>query len=91
MSLTASQKITVSNELKENYAKYDFDEQKVLADLKFTKEQLENTFKVNDLSQPVDVWKLKDYIDEKLEDNGITPIPSSVMKNNIWFPYKKSW
>ncbi len=91
MSLTEKQLLIASKELNLHLELLGYDEDKIMSDLKFTKEQLHNTLELNRNSQPVDVWILKDYLEEKLVLEGKVPKPSVVFKRNIHFPYKKYW
>lgn len=91
MSLNKSEKKITSEELITNYKKADLDEKQVLLDLNFTSKQLHEALTVSDETNGFDVWKLKDYIDDKLKERNIKPNPYSILKNNIWYSYKKSW
>ncbi len=91
MSLTAEQIIKVAEELKHKYELLDGNVDEILAHLNFTDVQLENTLEVSGGCHPVDVWKLHDYLEEKLTEQGKTFEKSTVLKKNNYFPYTKTW
>lgn len=86
-NLKMDQAAKTSRELKRNFEMIRISKQKVLDDLQFTEDQLNEALDVF-LAQPSDVWKLRDYIEEKL---GNECIPFSILKNNVWHKYEKTW
>lgn len=91
MSLNARQMKVVSEELYRNYELLNGDENVILADLEFTPKQLHDSLDMNGSSNGYDVWKLRDYLIEKLKEQGKEPYPFSILKENLWFPYRKTW
>ncbi len=91
MSLNILERKQTSAELYENYRISGLTREIIQADLHFSETQLENTFAVGSIENPVDVWKLRDYMEETILEQGKKPYPYSKLKNNIYYPYKKDW
>lgn len=91
MSLNLKQKQITAHELQINFHNLVIDKEQILNDLKFTSEQLEFALKVSGRTNGYDVWKLRDYLEEKLQEQGREVYPFSILKQNIWFPYQKTW
>ena len=67
--------------------------EKVLHDLCFTEEQLQRTLWMKNVN-PSDVWKLRDYLLDKLKVEGKTAYPFSALADpsaNKWFTNQKTW
>ena len=67
MSLNAKQKKATAEELNENYKRLGYSEEKILSDLKFSEEELHNALNVTENTNGYNVWKLRDYLVEKLK------------------------
>ena len=91
MSLNAEQKRQTSIELKENYRILDFDAEVIQEDLRISNEQLRVILNVGPSVDPTNVWRLRDYMDEKIIEQGKTPVSYSIGSENIYFPYVKDW
>ncbi len=91
MSLTVSEKKICSFELFENFKVLGYEPKTIQNDLSISSKELMNTLNIGDMANPTMVWKLRDYMEEKILEQGKTPYPYSVLKNNIYFPYKKDW
>lgn len=91
MSLNVKQKKATAEELNENYKRLGYSEEKILSDLKFSEEELHNALNVTENTNGYNVWKLRDYLVEKLKKERKEVYPSSILKMNIYFPYKKTW
>ena len=91
MSLNLKQKQRTAAELQQNYKRLGRPEAEVLTALRFTSEQLDAALHVTGAANGYDVWKLRDYLVEQLQAQGKTVTPFSVLKENIWFGYEKTW
>ncbi len=91
MSLTAAQKKQTSMELHENYRILDFRPEQIQADLWLSARELTNTLNIGFMSNPTTVWKLRDYMEEKILAQGKTPVPYSTLHQNIYYPYERDW
>lgn len=93
--LTAEEKATTARELQTNYDRLAAGEATVCKDLHFSPEVLADALAVckNGIAAPGDVWKLRDYLEEKLTAQGKASCPFSVLKpeRNHWFSYKRTW
>ena len=67
MSLNVKQKKATAEELNENYKRLGYSEEKILSDLKFSEEELHNALNVTENTNGYNVWKLRDYLVEKLK------------------------
>ena len=91
MSLNAAQKKQNSIELKENFRILGFDPEVIQADLGFSPKEFEDTINVGPVEDPTMVWMLRDYMEEKILQQGKEPYPCTILTHNIYFPYKKNW
>ncbi|MDO4288426.1 MAG: DUF2316 family protein [Eubacterium sp.] len=93
--LNEKEKAATARELQINYAQLESSEAKVLKDLAFSKAVLEDALNVcrQGIAAPGDVWKLRDYLEEKLRLQNKPLCPFSVLKpgRNHWFSYEKTW
>ena len=89
MSLNIEQKKQTSIELHENYKIAGLTPEDIQSDLGLDPNQLENILNIKSISDPTAVWRLRDYMEEKITEQGKTPYPYSVLIENIYFPYKK--
>ncbi|MGV8083811.1 MAG: DUF2316 family protein [Coriobacteriia bacterium] len=89
MSLTNEQRETTSRELRANFELSRLSLEQLESDLGLTAEQLDAALAVSPETQGVHVWKLRDYLQEKIEEQGKEPIPYSVLKENRYFPYTR--
>ena len=89
MSLNIEQKKQTSIELHENYKISGLTPEDIQSDLGLDPNQLENILNIKSISDPTAVWRLRDYMEEKIMKQGKTPYPYSVLIENIYFPYKK--
>ena len=93
--LTMREKRITAKELQENYAKLNSEKSQILKDLQFSEEQLEDALAVckKRIASPSDIWKLRDYLEEKLTGQGKTVTSFSVLipSRNHWYSYQKTW
>ncbi len=88
--LTAQEKRQQAIELNENYNALGFPRERILKDIKISEAELDAVLAM-DSENPTAVWMLRDYMDEKLREQGKIPRPYSKKGTNRWFPYKKTW
>ena len=91
MSLTTEQKKQTSIELHENYKISGLSPEEIQADLGLNTDQLTNTLNLKSITDPTTVWRLRDYMEDKITEQGKTPYPYSILTVNLYFPYKKDW
>ncbi len=91
--LTAKEKEITRRELRENFDSLGYKEEKVMEDLDFSRDQLEDAINLCKarVATPVDVWKLRDYLQENIEREGKKYYGFTVLKTcqNRWYSYKK--
>ncbi|MEU3733861.1 DUF2316 family protein [Streptomyces sp. NPDC033538] len=91
MTLNAAERHRTSEEFAQNLALTGLAPHDVAADLAFTPERLRHTLDVDAASDPVDVWQLRDYLQQAVLDAGGTPVPYTVLndrsrlKARLWF------
>lgn len=91
--LTPLQTIRTREELQENYKRLDEPEDKVLKDLEMPREELHAVLNMSG-PYPGDVWKVRDYLEDKLKEKGIPMKPWSRLANhsaNRWYSYDTPW
>lgn len=89
--LNIIQKKVTAKELQKNFEQLEISQEQVLSDLIFTEEQLHHALNVTEKTNGYDVWKLRDYTVEKLNEQGKKACPYSVLQANIWYHYDKTW
>ncbi|WP_040950896.1 DUF2316 family protein [Gorillibacterium massiliense] len=87
MSLTAEQRKQTSIELKENYRISGLTPEEIKADLGLDLRELEETLNLGPTSHGETVWRLRDYMENKIKGQGKVPYPYSVLIHNIWYRY----
>ncbi|MFJ7755892.1 DUF2316 family protein [Peribacillus muralis] len=88
MSLNMEQREQTSKELHANYEFSGLRSEDIQADLGFSHEQLEETINLGPASHGEEVWRLRDYLEERIKEQGKEPYPYSILKTNIWYRYK---
>lgn len=91
--LTPIQTIRTREELQENYRRLNEPEDKVLDDLQMSKEELHRVLKMSN-PYPGDVWKVRDYLEDKLKEYDIPMKPWSRLADhraNLWYSYDTPW
>ncbi|MEM5012547.1 DUF2316 family protein [Niallia taxi] len=88
MSLNSAQRQQTSIELKVNRDISGLTGEKIQADLGFSGELLEETLNVGSGTHGEAVWRLRDYLEDKIKEQGKEPHPYSILKTNIWYKYK---
>ncbi len=87
MSLTAKEQKQTSIELKKNLAISGLDVSTIMADLNFDKKTFESVLNLSEVHDPTNVWRLRDYMEKKIKEQGKTSYPYSKLIQNIWFRY----
>ncbi len=91
MSLNAEETRRTSEELKANLSRSGLSAREAAADLGFTTERLRSTLDIDEASDPVDVWQLRDYLAQAVLDAGREPVPFTVLtgrsrlRARLWF------
>lgn len=88
--LTEQEKRQQSIELNENYRLLGFSRERVVQEIKFSEADLDAVLAMTG-ENPTYVWMLRDYMDEKLKEQGKTPRRYSKGIVNLYYPYKKTW
>ena len=73
MSLTPEQQKHVARELRENFKHAGLTPEVIQADLAFSHEQYEETIKLGPTSDEEAVSRLRNYLEEKIEEQGKKP------------------
>lgn len=95
MTLNATERHRTAQEFAENLSLTGLTPHDVAADLAFTPDQLRHTLDVDPASDPVDVWQLRDYLQQAVLDAGGTPVLYTVLtrrsrlKARVWFSLRK--
>ena len=88
MSLSIKEQMQTSKELKENYRISGLTPKDIQAELGISFTQLEETLNLDHAADPVTVWRLRDYMEDKIKEQGKGTFPYSRLINNIWYRYK---
>lgn len=87
MSLTASEMKQTSIELKKNLEISGLGFSDIQNALGFDRSKFESVINLSAVNDPTDVWRLRDYLEKKILEQGKKPYPYSKLKVNIWFQY----
>ncbi|MFB7085728.1 DUF2316 family protein [Streptomyces sp. NPDC056296] len=96
MTLNDTERHRTSDELKSNLDLSGLTMAEVAADLHFTPQRLRSTLDTDLACDPVDVWQLRDYLDQAVRDTGGRPAPYTVLtrgsrlKARMWFSLRKA-
>lgn len=91
--LTPIQTINTRKELQENYRRLGETEEVVLKDLQISQDELHAVLNM-DHPYPGNVWMVRDYLEDKLKEKGISMIPFSRLADhsaNRWYSYNTPW
>ncbi|MGX7352039.1 hypothetical protein RU97_GL002258 [Enterococcus canis] len=91
MSLNKREFEQTQVEMARNFELLDRSPEKIADDLGFSMRELKHALAVTPHYSPVNVWKLRDYLEEKILAEGKTPYPFSILTTNIYYPYEKNW
>ncbi len=87
MSLSASEKKQTSFELKENMKISGLSQMEIQFDLSIDEKTFISCINMHEVQDPANVWRIKDYLEKKIKQQGKTPYPYSKLINNIWYRY----
>lgn len=96
MSLNDTERRRTSDELKGNLELSGLTLSEVAADLDFPLERLRSALDVGDGVDPVDIWQLRDYLEQAVNDAGRQPAAYTVLTNRsrlaarLWFRLRKA-
>jgi hypothetical protein len=76
--LTKAEQHRTSEELNGNLALSGLTTEEVAADLRFTAARLRSVLDVDD-ADPVDVWQLRDFLEQAVRDTGRQPVAFTVL------------
>ncbi len=91
--LTKEQTINTRKELQENYKRLGEKEEVVLEALQISADELKAVLNMDNPS-PGNVWKVRDYLEDKLREKGISMMPFSRLADhsaNRWYSYDTPW
>ena len=91
--LNASETANTRYELQENYRRLNPDRDQALADMQISGDELDRVLAM-DNPYPGNVWMVRDYLEDKLNEAGIEPYPFSRLADhsaNHWYPYETPW
>lgn len=91
MSLNQRQLAQTRLEMAKNFEELNQSSEEIKRDLGFSSLDLKNALEVVPRYNPTNVWKLRDYLEEKIYEQGKTFYPFSVLQTNYYYPYEKNW
>ncbi|MBX8938115.1 DUF2316 family protein [Enterococcus gilvus] len=86
MSLTPQQVTNTKKELQENFKRTGLSLEQVAQDLHTTTDVIEDTLNLS-VHYIEDPWVLKNYLEDQLDDHGITPYPFTALVGD----YHRQW
>ncbi len=96
MSLNNDELIRTARELQANLVLTGLTKSEVGVDLQLTPDRLAAALSSTEPSDPVDVWQLRDYLEQAVTDAGRTVVPFSVLteqnrtRANGWFRLRQA-
>lgn len=96
MTLNDAERRRTSNEFVTNFKLSGLTVSDVAADLHFTLDRLQSCMHVASASDAVDVWMLRDYLEQAAQDAGQHPAAYTVLTRparlfaRTWFPLRKA-
>ncbi|MBP2623887.1 DUF2316 family protein [Streptococcus oricebi] len=91
--LTKVEMRNTARELQENYRRLNYSEERVLADLGLSAEDLERVLSMRH-PKPSHVWMLREYLEDMLLEEGQEVYPFSKLADpsvNLWYDYERPW
>lgn len=85
--LNARQIEQTRKELACNYEISGLPPETIRQDLGFSRDDFVNALELIPHRSPTNVWKLRDYLEKKILEQGKRPVPFTVLTNNIYYPY----
>ncbi|MCM2393236.1 DUF2316 family protein [Streptomyces albipurpureus] len=96
MTLNPAERHQTSEELKSNLALSGLTSREVATDLHFTPHRLHSTLQADPAADPVDVWQLRDYLEQAARDAGHQPTAYTVLTKRsrllarMWFSLREA-
>ncbi|WP_405009532.1 DUF2316 family protein [Kitasatospora sp. NBC_01539] len=96
MTLNAAERRRTSEELAQNLALSGLTPQQVAQDLHLTPRQLQAALDLDPAAGPVDVWYLRDHLEQAVRDAGREPVAHTVLTGEArllatrWFPLREA-
>ncbi|WP_344499649.1 DUF2316 family protein [Streptomyces enissocaesilis] len=96
MTLNDTERHRTGDELKRNLELSGLTTREVAADMHFTPQRLRSALDVDHACSPVDVWQLRDYLEQAVRDAGRRPAPFTVLTGRsrlearMWFSLRKA-
>lgn len=87
MSAAAERFEITKEEMTINYDILGADSQTIQADLGFTKEEFGRALAVTPGFDPANVWKLRDYLERRIKEQGKKPISFTVLTKKAHHPF----
>lgn len=91
--LTPIQTVKTSEELRENYKRLNEPEDEILKDVEISRDEFHRVLDMRN-PYPGNVWKVRDYLEDRLKEKGIPMKPWSRLSDhslNLWYPYDTPW
>ena len=91
--LTRQETINTAHQLQENFKRLNSDLPTILNDLQISEDELNRILTMNN-PNPGDVWMMRDYLEDKLREQGTEIYPFSRLADhsaNMWYPYDTPW
>ncbi|MCX5398940.1 DUF2316 family protein [Streptomyces sp. NBC_00102] len=96
MSLNEAERRRTSAELSQNLTLSGLTEEEAAADLGVTPDEVRRALDVTERTGPVEVWQLRDYLDQAVRDAGGRPAPFTVLTDRArrsalaWFALREA-
>jgi len=91
MSLNTREIEQTRIEMAKNFEILGMSPEAVADELGFSSLDFKNALEVVPYYNPTNVWKLRDYLEEKIEEQSKPFCPFSILTKNIYYPYTKTW
>lgn len=91
MSLSTREIEQTRIEMAKNFEILEMSPEAIEEALGFSSLDFKNALEVAPRYNPTNVWKLRDYMEEKIKEQGKVPYPFSILTKNIYYPYEKTW
>lgn len=91
MSLSIKEIEQTRIEMAKNFEILGMPPKAIEEELGFSPLDFKNAIGVVPHYSPTNVWKLRDYMEEKIQEQGKSPYPFSILTKNIYYPYDKTW
>lgn len=95
MSLNAEERQRTSRELQRTATTAGLTSEQISRQLGWSLARTESTLAVDSASHPVDVWELRDFLEETATELGVSPEPFTVLSEaarrraHLWFALRR--